>query len=128
MAQDDMSSQVTLPEPVAGHSNNGYRVRIAEVGTDKFRCSEDFYLVSSADALDFGEPGGPTMTVVAPQADALAVAGEMYTVEVSHCCCSLQGFAASKRHWSFFPCQLLCDKDLQQVLIFFRVVCSTAKR
>ncbi|CAM9687168.1 unnamed protein product [Ectocarpus sp. 8 AP-2014] len=84
MIQDDQSSQVTFPEPVAGHSNNGYRVRISEVGTDNFRCSEDFYLVASADVLEFGEPGGPTMEVVAPEANALAVAGETYTVEFDY--------------------------------------------
>ncbi|CAN0176837.1 unnamed protein product [Ectocarpus sp. 6 AP-2014] len=84
MNQDDQSSQVTFPEPVAGHSNNGYRVRISEVGTDNFRCSEDFYLVASTDVLEFGEPGGPTMEVVAPEANALAVAGETYTVEFDY--------------------------------------------
>eukprot|EP00752_Nemacystus_decipiens_P006737 g6056.t1 len=80
MSQEDRSSQITLPEPVAGHSNNGYRVRIAEVGTDNFRCSEDFYLMASADAPAPGEPGGPTMAVVSPNAGDMAVAGEVYTV------------------------------------------------
>lgn len=83
MKQEDQSSQITLPEPVAGHSNNGYRMRIAEVGTDKFRCSEDFYLMASADAPALGELGGPSMAVVSPDAGAMAVAGEVYTVEVS---------------------------------------------
>lgn len=80
MNQDDLMSQVTLPEPVAGHSDNGYRVRIGKIGTETFRCSEDFYLMSSGDA---NELGGPTMEVVAPSAGALAVAGAVYTVEVS---------------------------------------------
>lgn len=80
MNQDDLMSQVTLPEPVAGDSGNGYRVRIGKVGTETFRCSEDFYLMSSADA---SELGGSTMEVVAPSAGALAVAGAVYTVEVN---------------------------------------------
>lgn len=82
MKQDDLSSEITLPEPVAGHSNNGYRMRIAEVGTEKFRCSEDFYLMGSADALAPGEAGGPSMAVISPDKGAMAVAGEIYTVEV----------------------------------------------
>eukprot|EP00903_Cladosiphon_okamuranus_P010794 g10199.t1 len=84
MTQDDQSSQITLPEPVAQHSNNGYRIRIAEVGTDKFRCSEDFYLMASADAPAAGQPGGPSMAVIAPDAGAMAVAGEVYTIEFDY--------------------------------------------
>lgn len=83
MMQEDLSSEITLPEPVAGHSNNGYRMRIGEVGTDKFRCSEDFYLMGSVDAPAPGELGGPTMAVVSPDKGAMALAGEVYTVEVS---------------------------------------------
>lgn len=82
MNQEDMGAQVTFPEPINGVSNNGYRVRIAEIGSEKFRCSEDFYLMSSADAITPGEPGGASMDVIAPDADSMAVAGEMYTVEV----------------------------------------------
>lgn len=82
MNQEDQASQVMLPEPVAGHSNNGYRIRIAEVGTETFRCSGDFYLLSSSDAALPGELGGATIEVVAPTAGSLAFAGEVYTVEV----------------------------------------------
>lgn len=53
------------------------------MGTEKFRCSEDFYLMASADAPAPGEPGGPAMAVVSPDKGAMAVAGEIYTVEVS---------------------------------------------
>lgn len=97
MQQEDQSSQIMLPEPVAGHSNNGYRVRIAEVGTEKFRCSEDFYLMASADAPVAGEPGGPTMAVISPDAGSMAVAGEVYTVEVSFVRDAMRGGA-----WVFF--------------------------
>lgn len=86
MKQDDQASQVVLPEPIAGHSNNGYRMRISEVGTEKFRCSDDFYLMASADAPAQGEPGGPMIEVVSPDAGAMAVAGEVYTVEVRFVC------------------------------------------
>lgn len=81
--QADMSSLVTLPEPINGHSNNGYRMRISEVGAeDNFRCSEDFYLMASADADAPGQPNGPTLEVLEPSEDSMAVAGETYTVEV----------------------------------------------
>ena len=55
---------------------------LSEVGTDKFRCSQDFYLMSSADAALLGVAGGATMDVVVPTSDSIAVAGEEYTVEV----------------------------------------------
>ncbi|CAB1111076.1 unnamed protein product [Ectocarpus sp. CCAP 1310/34] len=84
MSQADQSSQVTFPEPLGGRSNEGYRIRIAEVGSDTYRCSDDFYLMSSADAPAAGEEGGPTIEVVAPTADALAIAGEIYTVEFDY--------------------------------------------
>ncbi|CAM9959114.1 unnamed protein product, partial [Scytosiphon promiscuus] len=84
MEQEDQASQVVLPEPVGGYSDSGYRIRIAEVGTETFRCSGDFYLVASADAAGPGEPGGPTMEVVAPSAGSLAFAGEIYTVEFDY--------------------------------------------
>ena len=71
-----------MPEPIAGNSGDGYRVRITEVGTDKFRCSQDFYLMSSVDAALLGAAGGATMDVVVPTSDSIAVAGEEYTVEV----------------------------------------------
>ncbi|CAM9883384.1 unnamed protein product [Scytosiphon promiscuus] len=84
MEQEDQASQVVLPEPVGGYSDSGYRIRITEVGTETFRCSDDFYLVASADAAGPGEPGGPTMEVVAPSAGSLAFAGEVYTVEFDY--------------------------------------------
>lgn len=72
-----------MPEPIAGVSGDGYRVRIAEVnGTDRAKCSDDFYLVSSSDVPDVGEPDGPSMVVVEPSSDAVAIAGDTYTVEV----------------------------------------------
>lgn len=80
--QEDQASSVMLPEPVAGHSNNGYRIRIGEVGTETFRCSGDFYLLSSADSALPGEMGAATIQVLAPSAGSLAFAGEVYTVEV----------------------------------------------
>ena len=113
MNQEDQSSQITLPEPIAGHSNNGYRVRIGEVGSDKFRCSEDFYLLSSVDASVLGEAGGPTMTVVSPNAGAMAVAGEIYTVEVS--------FFFSFARGPFVESHLEKDKN-KQGLMFVHVI------
>ena len=64
--QEDSTAEVVMPEPIAGNSGDGYRVRIAEVGTDNFRCSQDFCLVSSADAALVGVAGGATMDVVVP--------------------------------------------------------------
>lgn len=73
-----------MPEPIAGVSGDGYRVRVAEVnGTDRATCSDDFYLVSSSDAPNVGESGGPSMVVVEPSSEAVAIAGDTYTVEVS---------------------------------------------
>ena len=71
-----------MPEPLAGASGDGYRVRIVEVGTDNYRCSSDFYLMASADAPGVGEMGGPTIGVVEPNGNSVAVAGDAYTVEV----------------------------------------------
>ncbi|CAN0146176.1 unnamed protein product [Scytosiphon promiscuus] len=84
MEQDDQASQVVLPEPIAGYSDSGYRIRIAEVDTETFRCSDDFYLMSSADAAATGEVGGPTIEVIAPSAGSVAFAGEVYTVEFDY--------------------------------------------
>ena len=73
-----------MPEPITGSSGDGYRVRIAEVGTDKAYCSDDFYLMSSADAALVEGVGGASLGVVAPNSDSMAVSGEEYTVEVGH--------------------------------------------
>ena len=73
-----------MPEPIVEYSGGGYRVRIAEVGTDRSRCSDNFYLISSADAALAGAAGGASLEVVAPNSDSMAVAGEEYTVEVSY--------------------------------------------
>lgn len=72
-----------MPEPLAGISGDGYRVRIIEVGTENYRCSSDFYLMSTADAPGPGEMGGPSLVVIEPNAQSVAVAGDAYTVEVS---------------------------------------------
>ena len=74
---------MTLPQPIKGYSNNGYRIRISEVGTEKARCSDDFYLMATADVPAVGEAGGPTMAVISPDEGSLAEAGGTYTVEVS---------------------------------------------
>lgn len=73
-----------MPEPLDGVSSNGYRVRLAQVGygSERIRCSEDFYLVSSQDVPLPGNTGGPSMAVVSPTADSIAVAGNEYTIEV----------------------------------------------
>lgn len=75
---------MTFPEPMNGISGNGYRVRIAEVGggLDKVRCSDDFYIVSTMDMSMQGGPGGPSMWVVSPTEESVAIAGGEYTVEV----------------------------------------------
>ena len=74
---------MTLPQPIKGYSNNGYRIRISEVGAEKARCSDDFYLMATADVPAVGEAGGPTMAVISPDEGSLAEAGGTYTVEVS---------------------------------------------
>lgn len=76
---------VVMPEPLGGVSGDGYRVRISEVGTENARCSSEFYLVASEDAPGPGEMGGPTVVVVEPNSNSVAVAGDAYTIEVSHC-------------------------------------------
>ena len=80
--QEDSTAEVVMPEPIAGYSGDAYRVRIAEVGTDKAYCSDDFYLMSSADAALVEGAGGASLEVVAPNSDSMAVSGEEYTIEV----------------------------------------------
>ena len=82
--QEESTAEVVLPEPIAGYSGDGYRVRITEVGTDRFRCSQDFYLMSSADAALVGMDGGASLDVVVPTSYSVAVAGEEYTIEVCY--------------------------------------------
>lgn len=96
-----------MPEPLAGASGDGYRVRISEVGTENSRCSSEFYLVASADAPGPGEMGGPSIVVIEPNANSIAVAGEAYTVEVKlyiihtkscfFCCFSFWGTGGDMR-------------------------------
>ena len=74
--------EVVMPEPLGGVSGDGYRVRISEVGTDTSRCSSDFYLVASEDAPGPFEEGGPSIVVIEPNSNSVAVAGDAYTVEV----------------------------------------------
>lgn len=71
-----------MPEPLAHHSGDGYRVRIVEVGTEEYRCSDDFYLMDSGDAPVAGEAGGGYIEVLSPTSHSVAMAGETYTVEV----------------------------------------------
>ncbi|CAN0212948.1 unnamed protein product [Ascophyllum nodosum] len=91
--QEDGTAEVVMPEPIAAYagdggglrtSQGGYRVRIQEVGTETFRCSADFYLMSSDDAAVLGTDGGASLDVVAPNANSMAVAGEEYTVEFDY--------------------------------------------
>lgn len=59
-------------------------MRIAEIGggVDSIRCSDDFYLVSSVDVPMFGQDGGPSIEVVAPTKESVAISGVEYTIEV----------------------------------------------
>lgn len=75
---------VVMPEPLGGVSGDGYRVRISEVGTENARCSSEFYLVASEDAPGPGEMGGPTVVVVEPNSNSVAVAGDAYTIEFDY--------------------------------------------
>ncbi|CAM9817657.1 unnamed protein product, partial [Sphacelaria rigidula] len=77
--------EVVMPEPSSGVSSNGYRVRIAEVGGQaRVRCSDDFYLMSSADVGELGEPGGASIEILFPTVDDVAVSGEEYTFDFSN--------------------------------------------
>lgn len=82
----DGAYEALMPEPLDGVSSNGYRVRLAQVGygSERIRCSEDFYLVSSQDVPLPGNTGGPSMAVVSPTADSIAVAGNEYTIEFDY--------------------------------------------
>lgn len=81
--QEDNTAAVVFPEPIAAFSGDGYRVRISQVGREetRTRCSDDFYLMSSTDAV--GISAEATVEVITPSSDSMAVAGEEYTVEVS---------------------------------------------
>lgn len=80
----DGGYDVFMPEPLGERSSNGYRVRIAEIGGsfDTVRCSDDFYLMASQDVPMVGEEGGPSIEVLSPTVDSVAISGEEYTVEV----------------------------------------------
>lgn len=71
-----------MPEPLGFVSGDGYKVRISEVGSGRVQCSDDFYLMSTEDSLLHGEPGPASIAVVAPTKEAVAAAGEEYTVQV----------------------------------------------
>lgn len=78
--------EVYMPEPIAGMSGHGYRVRISEIGgrLNAFACSDEFYLSSSAGAamIESFHLGEPSIAVVSPTKDSVAMAGEEYTIEV----------------------------------------------
>ncbi|CAM9630274.1 unnamed protein product, partial [Sphacelaria rigidula] len=77
--------EVVMPEPLSGVSSNGYRVRIAEVGGQaRVRCSDDFYVMASADVAELGEAGGASIEILSPTADDVAVSGEEYTVQFDY--------------------------------------------
>lgn len=80
----DGGYDVTMPEPLGGVSGSGYRVRITQVGysPERVRCSDNFYLVSADELPVLGYGEGPSIAVVSPTADSVAVAGNEYTVEV----------------------------------------------
>lgn len=79
-----------MPDPIV--SGDGYHVRIAEVGADRARCSDSFYLITPSEADEWARPW---IMVVSPTSDSVALAGEEYTVEVrSHSCHTVP---ASKR-------------------------------
>lgn len=69
--------EVLMPLPLDDVSSYGYRVRIYQIGGDEqVRDSESFRLVPPPDTSD------RNITVVSPDADAVGVAGEQYTVKV----------------------------------------------
>lgn len=80
--QEEGGYDVTMPEPLAFVSGDGYKLRISEVGSGRVECSDDFYLMSTEDSLLPGEPGPATIDVLSPTKEDVAVAGEEYTVEV----------------------------------------------
>lgn len=81
--------EVYMPEPLAGLSGHGYRVRISQVdgGPNAFAFSDNFYLSSLTDAIliESFYLGTPSIAVVSPMKDSVAIAGKELTVEVGIC-------------------------------------------
>lgn len=60
------------------------QVRVADVdGPEEADCSDEFYLMASAEAPVVGAPDAPYLFVTSPSTGDMARAGGEYTVEVS---------------------------------------------
>ena len=75
---------VVLPEPPHvdddGNGEGQFKISVTMAGATS--CSAAFSLVSSTDAPQSGDHGGPFLEVISPMEGDGAVAGEDYTVEV----------------------------------------------
>lgn len=60
-------------------------------------CSDEFYLLASDEAPMVGDSDGPSLTVTSPGKGDMAVAGDEYTVEVSHLFCEVKMCAGIQR-------------------------------
>lgn len=64
------------------------QVRVADVdGPQDADCSDEFYLMTSAEAPVVGGPDAPYLMVTSPSTGDMAQAGAEYTVEVSFLLC-----------------------------------------
>ncbi|CBN79389.1 EsV-1-163 [Ectocarpus siliculosus] len=74
-----------MPEPMSGTSGSGYKVRVADVdGPQDADCSDEFYLIASAEAPVVGGPDAPYLIVTSPSTGDMAQAGGEYTVEFDY--------------------------------------------
>lgn len=73
---------VDMPEPMAGKSGSGYKIRVMDVNDEsESDCSDEFELIESEEAEE--EIGDTAYLVVtSPEEGDLAMAGGEYTVEV----------------------------------------------
>ncbi len=75
---------IVMPEPMAGTSGGGYKVRVMDIHDEEDAdCSDEFYLMASADAPMVGDADGPSLAVTSPAMGDEAMACGEYTVEVS---------------------------------------------
>lgn len=77
---------IVMPEPMIGHSGDGYKVRVMDVNDElSVDCSDQFHLVPSDEVPLVGAPGGPYLRVTSPADGDIALSGRTYTVEVRTC-------------------------------------------
>lgn len=74
-----------MPEPMAGKSGSGYKIRVMDIDDEsESDCSDEFELLESEEADEIiGD--GAYLVVTSPEEGDLALAGGEYTVEVRVC-------------------------------------------